>query len=34
MKILDQGMAAGANWCDILYRRVERETAAIRALPL
>ena len=29
-----QGMAAGANWCDILYRRIDQELAAIRALPL
>ena len=25
-----QGMTAGANWCDILYRRVDREIAALR----
>lgn len=25
-----QGMAAGANWCDIYYRRVGREIEAIR----
>ena len=25
-----QGMAAGANWCDILYRRIGREVETIR----
>ena len=25
-----QGMVAGGNWCDILYRRVDREIAALR----
>lgn len=26
-----QGMAAGANWCDILYQRIGRGVAVIRA---
>jgi len=25
-----QGMAAGANWCDIFYQRIGREIDAIR----